>query len=97
MDIFDVQHWDSKSDGQQIVDWYNQEIDDDKTLEDFMAMCGISEFDSKNDALGVMHKAEKLIKIRSTGSMKNLKDKSVIKMTNAVVTDGCLVGKAVDG
>ena len=96
LDVFDIQKWDSKSDGQQIVDWYNQEVDDDKTIEDFMAMCGISEFDSKHDALGVMYKAEKLIKIRSTGSMKNLKDKSVIKMTNAVVTDGCLVGKAVD-
>ena len=96
LDIFDVQHWDSKSDGQQIVDWYNQEIDDDKTLEDFMAMCGISEFDSKNDALGVMHKAEKLIKIKSTGSVKNLKDKSVIKMTGATVIDGGLVGKAFD-
>ena len=96
LDVFDIQQWDSKSDGQQIVDWYNQEVDDDKTIEDFMAMCGISEFDSKHDALGVMYKAEKLIKIRSTGSMKNLKDKSVIKMTNAVVTDGCLVGKAVD-
>jgi|TARA_B100001142_G_C14254253_1_gene624457 hypothetical protein len=96
LDVFDIQQWDSKSDGQQIVDWYNQEVDDDKTIEDFMAMCGIFEFDSKHDALGVLYKAEKLIKIRSTGSMKNLKDKSVIKMTNAVVTDGCLVGKAVD-
>ena len=96
LDVFDIQQWDSKSDGQQIVDWYNQEVDDDKTIEDFMAMCGISEFDSKYDALGVMYKAEKLIKTRSTGSMKNLKDKPVINMTNAVVTDGCLVGKAVD-
>ena len=96
LDIFDVQHWDSKSDGQQIVDWYNQEIDEDKTLEDFMAMCGISEFDSKNDALNIMHKAEKLIKIKSTGSVKNLKDKSVIKMTGATVIDGGLVGKAFD-
>jgi len=96
LDIFDVQHWDSKSDGQQIVDWYNQEIDDDKTLEDFMAMCGISEFDSKNDALGIMHKAEKLIKIKSTDSVKNLKEKSVIKMTEATVVDGGLTGEAVD-
>ena len=96
LDVFDVQHWNSKSDGQQIVDWYNQEVDDDKILEDFMAMCGISEFDSKNDALGVMHKAEKLIKIKSMGYGKNLKEKPVIKMTGATVIDGGLRGKAVD-
>jgi len=96
LDIFDVQHWDSKSDGQHIVDWYNQETDDDKTIEDFMAMCGISEFDSKYDALGVMHKAEKLIKIKSTDSVKNLKDKSLIKMAGATVINGFLLGKAVD-
>ena len=96
LDVFDVQHWNSKSDGQQIVDWYNHEVDDDKILEDFMAMCGISEFDSKNDALGVMHKAEKLIKIKSMGYGKNLKEKPVIKMTGATVIDGGLRGKAVD-
>ena len=96
LDVFDVQHWNSKSDGQQIVDWYNQEVDDDKILEDFMAMCGISEFDSKNDALGVMHMAEKLIKIKSGGYGKNLKEKPVIKMTGATVIDGGLRGKAVD-
>ena len=96
LDVFDVQHWNSKSDGQQIVDWYNQEVDDDKILEDFMAMCGISEFDSKNDALGVMHMAEKLIKIKSMGYGKNLKEKPVIKMTGATVIDGGLRGKAVD-
>ena len=96
LDVFDVQHWNSKSDGQQIVDWYNQEVDDDKILEDFMAMCGISEFDSKNDALGVMHMAEKLIKIKSRGYGKNLKEKPVIKMTGATVIDGGLRGKAVD-
>ena len=96
LDVFDVQHWNSKSDGQQIVDWYNQEVDDDKILEDFMAMCGISEFDSKNDALGVMHMAEKLIKIKSRGYGKNLKEKPVIKMIGATVIDGGLRGKAVD-
>ena len=96
LDVFDVQHWNSKSDGQQIVDWYNQEVDDDKILEDFMAMCGISEFDSKNDALGVMHMAEKLIKIKSGGYGKNLKEKPVIKMIGATVIDGGLRGKAVD-
>ena len=96
LDVFDVQHWNSKSDGQQIVDWYNQEVDDDKILEDFMAMCGISEFDSKNDALGVMHMAEKLIKIKSMGYGKNLKEKPVIKMIGATVIDGGLRGKAVD-
>lgn len=96
LDIFDVKKWDSKSDGQQIVDWYNEKMDEKKTVEDFMGMCGISEFDSKNDAKGIMRHAEKIMKIKDRKTSIPLQDKPVIKMTDAGVFDGRLSGHVSD-
>lgn len=52
LEDFPVDNWDSLSDAQLIVDWYNERRGKwpEKSIDDFLMMCEIGNFDSINDA-----------------------------------------------
>ena len=52
LEDFPVDNWDSLSDAQLIVDWYNERRGKwpEKSVDDFLMMCEIGNFDSINDA-----------------------------------------------
>ena len=52
LEDFPVNNWDSNNDAQLIVDWYNERRGKwpEKSLNDFLTSCEISNFDSINDA-----------------------------------------------
>lgn len=59
--MFDVKNWDSKNDAQEIVDWYNKESGENRSVNYFMEICNISKFNSTNDARQFIEKANLLI------------------------------------
>jgi len=63
LEDFPVNNWDSKNDAQLIVDWYNERRGKwpEKSLNDFLISCEISNFDSINDARQLLDYAIMLV------------------------------------
>ena len=63
LEDFPVDNWDSKNDAQLIVDWYNERRGKwpEKSLNDFLTSCEISNFDSINDARQLLDYAIMLV------------------------------------